>query len=227
MTTNKSILWSAGGEAHDRYLLSKLFEEIVAGNDEHRKMCTESALRTIRGATWQSAFTNVTFVHSIFESHTRGLHTETRFTLCAQALELIYYCIAESLDAFDPRASYDRKLRVVFKAVYGWKIPEETANAIRILRNDIMHTGSITGLDSSKKFSDYVRVIEKRIPELKDQSAEQKRFYVIAGFWHLADDMLARILGLNLDEHLSKSGVQPWANPLFGYEHGKTDITKL
>lgn len=225
--TNKSVLWKDGGEAHDIHTISALLRHSMVGDDEHFEKCIQDALATIRTEEWQNTFTNVTFVHTIKEARTKGLHIETKTTLYAQALELIYYCLSDKLDAYSPELSFDRKLRFVFKSIYGWKMPEETAHAIRVVRNSVMHTGSINGIDDNKLFDEYIRKMGRLVPTFKNQALKSQRFLVITHFWYIMDDIVARILGMKQEEHMSRNGSPPWNSELFGYKHGETDLSQI
>jgi hypothetical protein len=227
MTEKKSVLWKDASIDRDEVVVRGLVSKIVIGSERHEQ-CIKDALSTIHTNEWQKKFPNTTFVHSIQFSHiNHSLALEVSFTLKAQALELIYYCISDYIDAYDRNASFDKRLKLVFFHIYGWKMPDSTAHAIRILRNNVMHTGSLGGIYEDKELerhfkSKYLKPDDGQKPKRVTQYGGLTR-----SFEYLMDDMLMRIFGLRQEEHLSRNGMPAWRYRCFGYTHGETNTSKL
>lgn len=224
-----SVLFNDGSSTSDEKLVRDIIERFVVGNEVKLNECVIKVLSTIRSKQWRLNYPNIAFVHSINNADKLKSQVEIGFSLYAQALELIYLCISDSTDSYNDRLSFDRKLRVVFMYVYGWKMPSETADIVRIIRNKVMHTGSIMDISTTKQ--DEKAKIKKFFAKYHASSSVkmtevQSRTHLVARFDFLMNDILLRIWGLHQDD-LSSNGMPAWMNTYFGYVHGRTDNSKL
>jgi hypothetical protein len=220
----ESILWNMGTAKKDEALLNYLVKKMVVGDEAHYSMCVHTILQKVRTKTWQSIYVNKAFIHSIKFADELKSQVEIGFSLYVQALELLYYCIAESQDGYNSRAPFDIKFRVVFHHIYGWKLPPDTANMVRILRNNVMHTGTISGIDINDSITAYFK---KYAPQPNQRTEVQDCISLIAAFDYIMNDILMRVLGLKQENHLNRNGAPAWMSPYFGYIHGVTSIRKL
>lgn len=227
MSNSNSILWSDSTLAQDKALVRRLVENIVAGKNVagHYDKCVAKIMTKINTAEWQADFPQRTHVFSVFYGISIKSVVEIKFSLHAQALELFYFNITSTNDhlIYDPKAGFHKKLQIVFEHVYKWKLPNDTSHAIRILRNDVMHTGTIAGVEGAYRFkSDPKRIkdVFSKYEFDKNQlhSDVQNRIHLSHLFNLLVEDMLIRSLGLNQDD-LTYNGAPIWNSTIFGYDH--------
>lgn len=225
--SNRSILWSDATLNHDRSLVKYLVENIVAGKDfaGHYEKCIEKIMAEIQTARWQTAFPQRTYIFSVYYGLSVGSVFEVTFSLHAQALELLYFNIASTSESLtlNTGASFSQKLRDVFKEVYKWSMPQPTADAIRILRNDVMHTGTIAGVTEAYRNPDDPAQLERFFADNGFDNNQlhtnvQNRMHLAHSFNYLMQDMMIRSLGLEQDD-LAFNGTPAWRPGFFGYDH--------
>lgn len=204
-----------------------LVEKIVAGKtySGHHQKCVKKILKNIRKKEWQQRYPNRIFVFSVFYALEIRCVIEIKFSLYTQALELLYFHLSNSNPSYQYNAneSFGNKFSYVFEEIYKWNVPEQTANVIRILRNDVTHTGTIagvTGANCNPKNSTTLKNYFQNFGSDEGQlhTDVQNRIHLAHSFMYLMDDILIRVLGLTQDD-LSFNGNPPWHNPLFGYDH--------
>jgi hypothetical protein len=227
MSNNHSILWSDSTLDRDRILVKYFVENIVVGKSrpDHYDLCIEKIMRKIQTDEWQATYPYRTHIFSIYYGISIKSVVEVKFALNAQALELFYFNITNTSDRmrFDPEAGFHQKLKVVFHEIYKWNMPLDTAHAIRILRNDVMHTGTIAGVVGAYRNSadpaKLDRLFEKYEFNKNQQNTNmQNRMHLAHMFNLLLEDMLIRSLGLDQDD-LAMNGTPPWHPDIFGYDH--------
>lgn len=225
--SNHSILWNDATLDQDRALIKYLVENIVAGKRVagHHDKCVEKIMSMVRTKEWQAAFPQRTHVFSIYFGISIKSVTEIKLSLHAQSLELLYFNIASTNERLRLNTSlgFDQKLRLVFEEVYKWKMPHDTANAIRILRNDVMHTGTIAGVPGAYRNKDDPVRLERFFEDYEFNKNQQKtnvqnRIHLAHVFNLLLEDMLIRTLGLDQDD-LSFNLSPVWLSNIFGYDH--------
>jgi len=227
MSSNHSILWSDATLNQDKALVESLVESIVSGKKVagHHDSCVEKIMSTIQTVKWQAAFPRRTHVFSIHYAMSIKSVVEIKFSLHAQALELLYFNIASTSSNLNLNTGlgFDQKLRTVFKEIYEWKMPQDTANAIRVLRNDVMHTGTIAGVVGAyRNQGDPIKlnqVFEDYGFNKNQQNTNiQNRMHLAHLFNMLMQDILVRTLGLNQND-LNFNLSPIWRAELFGYDH--------
>lgn len=227
MSGNHSILWNDTTLEQDEALVRYLVENIVAGKNVtgHYDKCVEKIMRKIQTEEWQASFPQRTHIFSIYYGISIKGVAEIKLSLHAQALELLYFNFASTSKnlTLNTAAGFDNKLRVVFREVYKWDMPHDTANAIRILRNDVMHTGTIAGVSGAYRNQDdptkLTQFFEKHgfnKNQLHDDV--QNRIHLGHAFSYLMEDALIRTLGLD-QEDLAFNGNPAWLAEMFGYDH--------
>lgn len=224
---NRSILWNDTTLDKDRALVKYLVENIVAGKNvaDHYEMCTEKIMSKIQTEEWQAAFPQRTHVFSIYYGISIKSVTEIKLSLHAQALELLYFNIASTNEnlKLNTRGGFDQKLRIVFREVYKWSMPQDTANAIRILRNDVIHTGTIAGVSGAYSNESDPQKLECFFEDYEfnknqQHTKVQNRMHLAHLFDLLIEDMLIRTLGLDQND-LSFNLAPIWNSIIFGYDH--------
>lgn len=224
---NNSILWNDSTLDNDRALVAYLVENIVAGKSVkgHYDKCIEKIMRTIQTEEWQASFPQRTHIFSIYYGISIKSVAEIKLSLHAQALELLYFNFASTSKnlKLNVAAPFDQKLRVVFQEVYKWSMPQDTASAIRILRNDVMHTGTIAGVSGAYRNQDDPAKLAQFFEKYgfnKNQlhTDVQSKMHLGHAFSYLMEDALIRTLGLNQND-LAFNGNPAWHAEMFGYDH--------
>lgn len=227
MNSNHSILWNDSTLDNDKALVRYLVENIVAGKKVagHYDRCVEKIMRKIQTEEWQTTFPQRTHIFSIYYGISIKSVAEINLSLHAQALELLYFNIASTSKKLKLHitAGFDQKLRVVFREVYKWNMPQNTADAIRILRNDVMHTGTIAGVSGAYRNQDdptkLTQFFEKYGFNRNQQPTDiQNRMHLGHTFSYLMEDALIRTLGLDQGD-LAFNGNPAWHAEMFGYDH--------
>lgn len=227
MNSNHSILWNDSTLEQDKALVRYLVENIVAGKRVagHYDRCVEKIMGKVQTKEWQAAFPQRTHVFSVYYGISIKSVAEIKLSLYAQALELLYFNIASTSKnlKLDTVASFSKKLSVVFREVYKWNMPQDTANAIRILRNDVMHTGTIAGVFGAyRNQNDPAKLTQFFKKYGFDQNQlhtdVQNRMHTAHLFSLLVMDMLIRTLGLDQSD-LNHNLAPIWNSSVFGYDH--------
>jgi hypothetical protein len=227
VSNNQSILWDDSTLANDKELVKYLVENIVSGKrvPGHYDQCVEKIMSTIQTDRWKVAFPQRTHIFSIYYGISIKSVVEIKLSLHAQALELLYFNIAsaKAQSGLGAQLGFNQKLRIVFREVYEWEMPPDTAHAIRILRNDVMHTGTIAGVKGAyvndkdpAKLDKFFEIYEFN----KNQQCTniQNRIHLAHLFNLLMEDMLIRTLGLEQND-LSMNLAPIWNSEIFGYDH--------
>jgi hypothetical protein len=227
MQSNHSILWNDSTLEKDKALVRYLVENIVVGKRVagHYDKCIEKIMSKIQTKEWQVVFPQRTHVFSVYYGVSIKGVIEIKLSLYAQALELLYFNIASTSKnlKLDTGASFSKKLSVVFREVYKWNMPQDTANAIRILRNDVMHTGTIAGVlgayRNQRDPAKLTKFFEKYDFDQNQLHTDvQNRMHIAHMFNLLVEDMLIRTLGLDQND-LNFNGAPIWNSDIFGYDH--------
>lgn len=194
----KSILWEGSTTRGDFDLLHAIAKKIVVGDDAHRDKCVNKMLDHISESAWQEKYTHRNFVFSIY--YAQGINLiEISSGLSAQAVDALYFLMTRDVIT----SSLADKLRYVFKEVYGHKMPYQTAQAIRVLRNNIMHTGAIFGIEDASKAEDKQILDEfcdANRPTNQIMSNQQILIGLAGGFSYLMQDLVVRVLGLEWED---------------------------
>ena len=125
--------------------------------------------------------------------------------LTCQALEIIYY-----LKFGKPKIeNFKNKVVKLYKDFYEFNFQDDTANIIRIIRNNVAHAGTITGISS--RYEVHNKEAVKNFLTIN----KLRNIRLIAfSFNLLVDDIVIRILGLDIND-LSRNGLQPFNNKYF------------
>lgn len=190
----KSILWEDGSSEQDKRLVYELVNETVSGNQKHKEKCVEKILKKISTKAWQSKYIHKYFIFCMYYAQQIRL-LDIKTILTTEALELIYYTHSKN----NSKVSFADKLKYVFKKYYKKEMYQESAEILRIIRNNTAHTGSIKGIISSLKRREI-----KTIKSFKDRfqiATIEKALYNLAfEFHYLMKDVLIRSLGLEWED---------------------------
>ena len=196
---DNSILWKNETEKMDNGLVSFLVNKTVTGFDFHKKSCVDKIVKTIKTTRWQDKFTNRGFVFALLYSFDAKI-IEIKFSLMCQALDSLYFQISKN----NKTDNFGDKIKYVFKYVYGRKMRKKTSNALRIIRDDVMHTGEIMGIAASRKslkdsntLKSYFEEINR--PKQQKTSDVQDIISLASSFNYLMEEIVLRILGLGDD----------------------------
>ncbi len=204
MTNNKSILWDDSTLQHDEAVVEALVEKIVVGDQTHKKKCVDKIMATIKTKAWQRNYPQRIFVFNILYS--LDVHIiEISFSFHAQVVDALYFTISRDLKARNKR--FDDKFNFVFEHIYGRKPTRTTSDALRILRNNVMHTGSINGIPPVIKTEDKRR-LSYVCRKYKLGKSNRGATALAAEFDYLINDLVIRVLGLEWDD-LSRNGRPP------------------
>jgi hypothetical protein len=201
-----SIIWEGGTTFHDKSTIRSLVQEIVVDGFGRRDECVEKIMEKIKSPDWQNTYTHRTFVFSALYISRVEL-VELKLSLATQAIDALYFLLSRDRDTHN----LAKKIRFVFEYVYGYPMPYATSNAIRILRNNVMHTGAIFGIndamdeDEKKVLATYCKKNQSKSQIMTDK---QILVNLTGSFDYLMQDIVVRILGLNWED-LSFNGRPP------------------
>ncbi|MDD4333091.1 MAG: hypothetical protein PHT51_03185 [Patescibacteria group bacterium] len=205
MKSKKSILWSDATLYEDFKLIKFLVDNIVAGDREYKNICVEKIFLNIQKKSWQKNYPVRSFIFLIYYSFIVEI-ADIKTMLSCQSLEIIYYLKFGE----QTKDNFKTKVERLYNCYYSFTFKSDTANIIRIIRNNVAHTGTIDGIWGKYKLHDQVS-----INNFLSIHNELKNIRLIAfSFNLLIQDMVIRILGLNLKD-LSINGLQPFNNKYF------------
>jgi hypothetical protein len=203
----KSVLWSHATLRHDYDTLSRIVDYFVAGDRVHKEHCTLKILQNIQSTNWQEKYPSRLFVFLVYSSITYTLdgrkYIEMETMLLCQVVELLHYTYFGT-----GRTNFDDKVKMLYETYYDYHFNTKTGNIIRIIRNNIAHTGAIGGVREKMKSTDMI-VIDQLATKSSTTLME-----IAFSFNLLVMDMVVRTLGLEFND-LARNGLQPYANDHF------------
>lgn len=205
MNSSGSVLWRDSTTHNDRAIVGSIVNEVVAGGADHKEQCVDKIMTKIQEKDWQKKYHHRGFVFSVFYALSIKNPIEISFGLSAQAMDALYYLLSSANKTFDAKASFSKKVMNVFEEIYGDKMPADTANLLRIMRNDVMHTGAIMGITGSRQNPKDTQTILSYFSKYH-VNAQQKTTPVqdVVGmavtFTFLVRDMVVRTLGVEWDD---------------------------
>jgi hypothetical protein len=192
VTSNKSILWNDSVLQNDRVVVAALVDKIVSGGDAHKLACVDKIILNIQTQNWQKKFRHRIFVFSAYYA-LEGQVVEIKFALYCQVVDAFYYTFTGDPEV--GRRSFDYKIRAVFREVYGHEMKSAAANLIRIVRNNVMHTGSIVGMLGRNKPKDDAAVEAYRVKHGHHDEAVAL-IHIASDSNYLVSEIIVRVLGL-------------------------------
>jgi hypothetical protein len=189
----KSILWEDATELADRQVVTALVEKAVPGSDEHKKRCVDKIIKTIKAEEWQKSYPNRNFVFCVFYKLDINL-IEISFGLSAQVVDALFFMMSGGIGgSFGDKAAY------IYKKVYGFKMQRESAEALKVLRNNIMHYGAIFGINNAISADDKKLLkayCTKFKPTTQIMTDNQILINLAGSFDYLIRELVLRVLGL-------------------------------
>lgn len=204
LKSEKSILWSDVTLYEDFQLIRVLVDNIVVGDNKHKNACVEKIFLNIQTSTWQNQYPVRSFIFLIYYSYDISIFDIKTMFAC-QALEIIYY-LKIGVKRSD---NFKEKVEELYQNIYSLDFKTETANIIRIIRNNVAHAGRIDGIWDKLSLNDQIAVTNF----LADNNLKNIRSIAFS-FYQLVCDMIIRILGLDLDD-LDRNGLQPFNSKYF------------
>lgn len=186
------------------YLLGKIG---LKDTDKYKKKLADKILANIQTKGWQNKFESRHFVF-LAEEASRQKIGDIKFLQMCQVLDILYfYEIAKPnnispKDLHDPnKHGFQKKIESLFCYFYGKLV--NNAEAIKIARNNVVHTGLIDGVSGAIKPIDInkINVFQKKykVNNLRSLAMSANLLFF---------DMVMRSLGLNNDD-LSFNGLPP------------------
>lgn len=204
LKSEKSIIWNDATLYEDFQVIKILVDNIVVGDREYKSVCAEKIFLNIQTSTWQNLYPVRSFIFLIYYSYDISI-SDIKTMFACQALEIIYYLkIGEQC-----KDNFKEKVEELYQDMYSLNFKPKTADIIRIIRNNVAHTGRIDGIWDKLNKKDRVAITNF----LTDHNLDNVRSIAFS-FYQLVCDMVIRILGLDLND-LSRNGLQPFNNIYF------------
>jgi hypothetical protein len=217
---NKSVLWENSTVEKDRIVVRALVRRAVAGDEAHKAYCVEKILDTIQTSEWQLKFPGrrLFVFYAYYAESVRVV--EIRSTLYFQFLDALYPYLVSPKKRTE--RVFARKFSRIFRATYGHEVREETSEAVGLLRNRIMHTGSREGNGFSEADDAKFNALANSYATETDQELTIRQYtnMLAADTNNLASEMVLRVLGLQWDD-LIRNGASPSRFPMFCKEEDR------
>lgn len=208
MENNQSILHANQNIEEDRklifYILSSTFGLKDKGQTEE---LTNKIIKTIRAKEWQQKFSSRHFVF-IVDEYCRQNIGDIKFLWMCQVIDILYFYeifkqgteIAEELH--NPKKhGFSTKIEKLSQHYHGKKI--YNAKMVKLIRNNVVHTGDIDGIDGAIKQNDITD-----IDNFKKKFRQDSLRPLAVSANLLFFDMFVRSMGLN-DNDLAFNGLPP------------------
>lgn len=190
-----SILRQDSSLDKDHELIEFLLEKTLAWDKEHKKLCLEKIMNNIITLKRQKKY----YVRSYIFCMYYGLNIkiiDIATMLFAQAMEVLYI-----LECWPKTKRFDTKFEFLFKKYYWTVSNHDTANILRIIRNNIAHATLVQWLDDKNKEPD-----KKSIQNFREKywfSDDHKALYALSfSFDLLMREIILRSLGLDKEDFL-------------------------
>lgn len=199
-----SFLWKDSDYLNDYNLIYFLVDKIVVGDKKHKEFCTEKILAKLQEKIWQEKYSSYNFIFLMQEYFINSKILDINFIMACQVLENMYFY------TFDDDPNFGTKVKNFYNLFFKGQFRKDSKNIIRILRNNVAHSGLIEG-------------VPNKLPRELDDINEIKKFLSLekAGLRALAfetsyliENIFIRIIGLE-DEDLSRNGRPPEYSILF------------
>lgn len=206
-----SILYSNATLDHDR----KLIERIVSrwgSNKRIQEKLADKIFLTIQTEQWQKRYFSPHFVF-LMDLYMGETITDIKFVGMCQVVEILYFYRLhrgkKGSTAQNLTRRFDDKVLALFKDTYNKKFNEKTANVLRILRNNVAHTGVLKELKGIMKLAD-----RNALSGYKKKYGNGALRTLAFSFDYLVEEMFLRCMGLG-DDNLSTNLRPPWNFDIF------------
>jgi hypothetical protein len=213
LTLYPSILYADATLAEDELIIRSIVSKF-SSNDNNRARLVQKIFAMIQTPKWQAQYSSPHFVFLMEYSMHQSIG-DIRFVITCQVIEILYFYVvyqykpngsAEQLN----QTGFNIKIRELFEHVYHPRnFNVHTAQAIRVLRNNVAHTGilkEVPGVitQASQKYIDNYKLVHGK------DSLRPLAFSVS----YLIEELFLRCMGLD-DDDLSFNGNPPWAFDIF------------
>ncbi|PIQ91515.1 MAG: hypothetical protein COV70_03360 [Parcubacteria group bacterium CG11_big_fil_rev_8_21_14_0_20_39_22] len=205
MKNSPSILHTDNTLAEDYKLILYILEKSYGKKPASE--LTDKIISNIQSKNWQQKFPSTHFVFIVDEQCRQDIG-DIKFLWMCQVLDIIYF-----YEIFKPsgksaeelhnpgKHGFDKKVKKLFQ--YYYKKSIENSEAIKIARNNVVHTGNIDGMSGAIKQNDLSKIADFKVKYKVDSLRSMAMSANLLFF-----DMFVRSMGLN-DANLSFSGLQP------------------
>lgn len=191
--TSNSILWTDSSPDRDIFLVTKLLKN-ARFKGEYLNEALTDVLSTIRSEKWQSKYHDRGFVFASFYADPIKI-ADIQFTLYSQAMDGLYYL--ESQDA--NMTSYSHEFDYLFNLYFDKHLPPVTKSELRIIRNNVMHTATITGIDPRNKAKDVKSMVKFQVAYYPNENYKRAAYFMSRSHNFLASHIVLRALGVRED----------------------------
>lgn len=205
MENNQSILHENQNIEEDRKLIFYILSSTFGQKDKRQtEELTNKIIKTIQAKAWQQKFSSRHFVF-IIDEYCRQNIGDIKFLWMCQVIDILYFYEifqdnGEKLENLHQR-SFDIKLKELFE--YYYKKEMGNSNMVRLIRNNVVHTGAIDGIDRAIKQKD-VSDIKNFKKKFRQDSLRALAMSANLLFF----DMFIRSMGLD-DNDLAFNGLPP------------------
>jgi len=210
---SKSIIWNDADDIRDKQLLMAIVRKYGVSDDSYKEKCVEAMYEYVSKKEWQNKFKTRHFIFSIFYGLDVNI-VDIRASLYLQSVDAMYAYLAPDVDKYEE--NFENKIKYLFNRVYGHKMQSKAAIVARITRNNIMHTGSISGNGlypkQDKLIDDCLESLMGDVGQLGTRSLQHLHF--VSKLNNLIADMVMRVMGLKW-EYQMRNLTPPSRNPIF------------
>jgi len=191
------------------YLVGKIVISPIRLN--HRNECVWKIFNKVTTPEWKNKYRSAMFVFCIANQFDVRI-SDIKTMLSCQALENIFHFEFQN----DKEVDFGNKIMKIYKKIYDMDFSKDAANVLRIIRNNLAHSGLTEGIDEKYKPRELeaINEITERL-EFNDSTIMLRS--VAFEFEYLMEDILVRMLGLGWDE-LGFNGRPPCMSNYFRLE---------
>ncbi len=193
-----SFLYKDGLFINDYNLIYFLVDKIVVGDRKHKEFCTEKILSKLQEKAWRKKYSSYNFIFLMQEYFINSKILDINFIMACQVLENMYFY------TFDDDPNFGTKVKNFYNLLFKYKFRKDSKNIIRILRNNVAHSGLIEGVPN--KLPRELKDI-KKVKEFLDKEKGGLRALAFETTY-LIENIFIRIIGLK-DEDLGRNGRPP------------------
>lgn len=199
---DKSILYNDATLKEDLQIIKQLVDYSVVGDLNHKSKCVQKIFSIIQTKEWQEKYPTRIFVFlAQYSTEIKILDVKTMM-ICG-VLEILYYLYFGNDEKY-----FKNKIIKLYNKFYALNFNSETAEILRIIRNNIAHLGSIDGIE--EKYTN-----EEKTTIYSYKKKFKTNLHIVShSFNLLVRDMVIRALGLEFED-LSLNGLQAYNFDIF------------
>lgn len=206
-----SILYSDATLKHDRALINSIVSRWGSNKNTQAKLA-DKIFTAIQTKQWQRKYPSPHFVF-LMDLYMGETITDIRFVGMCQLAEILYfYRVHRSKKGSAARnltRRFDNKISALFNDVYGKNFNKNTANVLRILRNNVAHTGILKELKGVMRLAD-----QNALNGYKRKHGKNSLRTLAFSFSYLMEETFLLSMGLTIED-LSTNLNPPWNFEIF------------